>query len=416
MSIFRDSYPNEFESACIIGERQFEKAVDFFNTTTEELKGKIDYRHAYVDFSKLEVTIPKQRGGNEVVKTCPAAIGVGFVTGTIDGPGAFDFKQGDAKGNPFWRLVRDVVKTPGKEQLECQSPKPILLDTGEMKMLYDWAISSVSIFCAMCDDGEPSLQFFPLPRSDEKHHASSPPSVLERSGNDEIYDQLEQALKEAENVTKGLMFASPNSGLCWWDGEATMAPRSLLANVLAKSTYQERETGTASGAGIFNDDRSMGLSSIRWKNPLIVNQNVNGVSTTLRNVSAAVMDCRSIPSAFIGMLSNGLCSTRSATVSVPGVSLQNKESNSNSTQVIHKNHSVLKGNGTIASENLAVRKDEALATKSTIGDIGQPMEKTENISVAFNAVDASVTNVEAGYEDKNFDSNPHSVEKSSSFS
>ncbi|GAB2209357.1 hypothetical protein Droror1_Dr00026568, partial [Drosera rotundifolia] len=50
--------------------------------------------------------------------------------------------------------------------------------------------------------GEPNLQFFPLPRSDEKHHASSPPSVLERCGNDEIYDQLEQALTEAENAKR----------------------------------------------------------------------------------------------------------------------------------------------------------------------------------------------------------------------
>ncbi|KAL9258010.1 U-box domain-containing protein [Drosera capensis] len=48
-------------------------------------------------------------------------------------------------------------------------------------------------------DGEPSLRFSPLPRSNEKHHPSSPPSVLlERSGNDEVYDQLEQAMTQAE--------------------------------------------------------------------------------------------------------------------------------------------------------------------------------------------------------------------------
>ncbi|GMG99313.1 hypothetical protein Nepgr_001153 [Nepenthes gracilis] len=37
------------------------------------------------------------------------------------------------RGDPFWKLVRNVLKTLGKEQIECQSPKPILLDTGEMK-------------------------------------------------------------------------------------------------------------------------------------------------------------------------------------------------------------------------------------------------------------------------------------------
>lgn len=132
-------YPDEFESTRIIGERQFRKAVDLFKTASEQIKGKIDFRHAYVDFSKLEVTIPKEGGGSEVVKTCPAAMGFAFAAGTTDGPGAFDFKQGDDKGNPFWKLVRDLLKTPDKEQVHCHQPKPILLDTGDMKLPYDWA-------------------------------------------------------------------------------------------------------------------------------------------------------------------------------------------------------------------------------------------------------------------------------------
>lgn len=45
------------------------------------------------------------------------------------------------KGNAFWRLVRNLLKTPNKEQVDCQHPKPILLDTGEMKEPYDWAVS-----------------------------------------------------------------------------------------------------------------------------------------------------------------------------------------------------------------------------------------------------------------------------------
>ncbi|MBA0552588.1 hypothetical protein Golob_023387 [Gossypium lobatum] len=101
-------YPDEFESTRVIGERQFNKAVDLFNTASEQLKGKVDYRHSYVDFSQLEVTIPKEGGGSE--------------------------------GNPFWRLVRNLLKTPDKKQVECHSPKPILLDTGEMKQPYDWAV------------------------------------------------------------------------------------------------------------------------------------------------------------------------------------------------------------------------------------------------------------------------------------
>lgn len=44
-----------------------------------------------MDFSQLEV----KKGGNESVKTCPAVMGFAFAAGTTDGPGAFDFKQGD---------------------------------------------------------------------------------------------------------------------------------------------------------------------------------------------------------------------------------------------------------------------------------------------------------------------------------
>ncbi|KAL9374281.1 hypothetical protein Peur_033901 [Populus x canadensis] len=133
-------YPDEFESTRIIGERQFKKAVELFNKATEQLKGKVGYRHAYVNFSNLEVA-----QGNGVVKTCPAAMGFAFAAGTTDGPGAFDFKQGDDKGNAFWRLVRDFLKTPNQEQVDCQRPKPILLDTGEMDKPYAWAPSILPV-------------------------------------------------------------------------------------------------------------------------------------------------------------------------------------------------------------------------------------------------------------------------------
>ncbi|KAL6842754.1 hypothetical protein ACP4OV_027598 [Aristida adscensionis] len=132
-------YPDEFESTRIIGNRQFLKAVDLFNSASEEIQGKVDYRHTYLDFSQLEVNVSTSKVGQQVLKTCPAAMGFAFAAGTTDGPGAFDFKQGDAKGNPFWKIVRNVIRPPGPEQVKCQAPKPILLDTGEMKVPYDWA-------------------------------------------------------------------------------------------------------------------------------------------------------------------------------------------------------------------------------------------------------------------------------------
>ncbi|CAI9783625.1 unnamed protein product [Fraxinus pennsylvanica] len=130
---------DEFESTRIIGDRQFKKAVELFNIASEQLKGKVDFRHTYVDFSKLEVTISKHGGGTEVVKTCPAAMGFSFAAGTTDGPGSFDFKQGDVKGKAFWRWLSYLLKKPNQEQVDCQHSKPILFNTGEMKLPYDWS-------------------------------------------------------------------------------------------------------------------------------------------------------------------------------------------------------------------------------------------------------------------------------------
>lgn len=64
--------------------------MELFNGASEQNKGKVDFRHAYIDFSQLKVNV-----SSSVVKTCPAAMGFSFAAGTTDGPGAFDFKQGD---------------------------------------------------------------------------------------------------------------------------------------------------------------------------------------------------------------------------------------------------------------------------------------------------------------------------------
>lgn len=91
-------YPDEILSTKIIGERQFRKAVDLFMSAKEQLSGKVDYRHVYVNITDVEVELE----GNKAVKTCPAALGPGFAAGTTDGPGAPTFQQGDkVVSNPF---------------------------------------------------------------------------------------------------------------------------------------------------------------------------------------------------------------------------------------------------------------------------------------------------------------------------
>lgn len=140
------AYPDYFASNEIIGRRQFHKALDLWNqSVSTPVTGGIDYRHTYLDMSNLKVEASEwTRGGT----TCPAAMGFSFAAGTTDGPGAFDFTQGDLNGTTFWRLVRDFLHVPTEAQKACQAPKPILLDTGAVTLPYAWqpAIVEISVF------------------------------------------------------------------------------------------------------------------------------------------------------------------------------------------------------------------------------------------------------------------------------
>lgn len=84
--------------------------------------------------SKPDPAIPV----NATYRTCPAALGYSFAAGTTDGPGAFDFQQGDTVSGRYWNMVRNFLRRPSDEQNRCHHPKPILLSTGEMDFPYMW--------------------------------------------------------------------------------------------------------------------------------------------------------------------------------------------------------------------------------------------------------------------------------------
>ena len=46
--------------------------------------------------------------------------------------------QGTNSSNPFWDFVAGLLAPPSEEQKACHAPKPILLDTGDMHIPYDW--------------------------------------------------------------------------------------------------------------------------------------------------------------------------------------------------------------------------------------------------------------------------------------
>ncbi|SPO20031.1 related to neutral ceramidase [Ustilago trichophora] len=120
----------------------FSHADDYESMT--HLTGPIKSVKMNVDMSQYTVYRPD----GSRVKTCPAALGYGFAGGTTDGPGAFDFVQGSNKTdhhNPFWDLVKGFIKNPSQEQIECQAPKAVLLDIGEIHKPYDWGPSIVEV-------------------------------------------------------------------------------------------------------------------------------------------------------------------------------------------------------------------------------------------------------------------------------
>ena len=48
-------------------------------------------------------------------------------------------------GHTFWNIVRNRLHKPGKDQIECHHPKPILLDIGDMTVPYQWAAAIVPV-------------------------------------------------------------------------------------------------------------------------------------------------------------------------------------------------------------------------------------------------------------------------------
>lgn len=136
-----------------IGKRQYQTAQSLFNANSLRRiePSTISSFHVFADFSSYNFTSPFN--SSRSLKTCSAALGYGFAGGTTDGPGKFDFRQGTndtdpdspALKNPLWRVARAFVHQPSKEQQECQSPKPILLDVGAAKQPYDWSPNIVDI-------------------------------------------------------------------------------------------------------------------------------------------------------------------------------------------------------------------------------------------------------------------------------
>ncbi|KAI0262181.1 Neutral/alkaline nonlysosomal ceramidase [Gloeopeniophorella convolvens] len=136
---------SDFESNRIIAQLQVDGARSLMNGNLAPVTGSVRSVHTYLNMSFYSFTLPN----GTTVQACPAALGFSFAGGTTDGPGAFDFVQGDNASqpqNPFWEIVKGAITpTPNAQQTACQFPKPILLNTGYAHTPYDWSPTTVDI-------------------------------------------------------------------------------------------------------------------------------------------------------------------------------------------------------------------------------------------------------------------------------
>jgi neutral ceramidase len=136
-------------SDCYLtGQKQYSAALDLYNNfdSAEAVltDGSVKAFHFFQDMRYFKFELPN----GTTVQTCPAALGYSFAAGTSDFPGPFDFTQGDSgkpNANPLWQVVSALIKSPSPEQKECQQPKPILLDAGELDTPYPWAPNIIDV-------------------------------------------------------------------------------------------------------------------------------------------------------------------------------------------------------------------------------------------------------------------------------
>ena len=103
---------NEEDSANIIGNRQYEKAIELYTNATEQLRGSVKALSRYTDFSN--VTIDPKFTDGEVQNTCAAALGISFTAGAEDGRSGLGISEGITK-DPNFGLAID----------RCHAEKPI---------------------------------------------------------------------------------------------------------------------------------------------------------------------------------------------------------------------------------------------------------------------------------------------------
>ncbi|KAK4881471.1 hypothetical protein RN001_004790 [Aquatica leii] len=139
-----------YQSTEMIGTRLYTKALNMLqNKNDREVNGAIKIGHQYINMAEQVIKYTLPNGTVVQGRGCVPALGYSFAAGTTDGPGAFSFQQGTTSNNTFWSVMHKLAAAPTVEDIICQSPKPILFNTGRANFPYRWQPSSVSIQVAV---------------------------------------------------------------------------------------------------------------------------------------------------------------------------------------------------------------------------------------------------------------------------
>jgi neutral ceramidase len=127
---------HDYEHMEIIARKQYDKAVELYNSASEQLTGPVGSRHRYVDFSQLHIDALN-------VDTVPAAMGASFLAGSTEDNVSqvsvfhegvtVDSLQGNEKilSGAIDRVFGAVwPKTLSEDFIKGHAPKKILVPTG----------------------------------------------------------------------------------------------------------------------------------------------------------------------------------------------------------------------------------------------------------------------------------------------
>ena len=130
-------YPNgvdDFDHMKTLGQRQYMKAIELYNTAAESLSTGVDYRHQYVDFSSESISSEFMPAGTSPGNTCIGAIGVSMLAGSTEDGKGIDIAEGitypydiSLLGNVF---PFEFTLIP--EDQDCHAEKPIILPMGRI--------------------------------------------------------------------------------------------------------------------------------------------------------------------------------------------------------------------------------------------------------------------------------------------